>query len=515
MGGIGAWLGRLFSGGGNTAPSSPRADAPAAPSFLLYPANYEPGYRPPFLPPAKRDLLIKRLLGGRAPTGLKVGQSVDLSPARMRSLPPGFQVNGDLILRGCTRLQRIGPGLCVTGSLVLGPGAGKTGDPQCYIKELPVLEATKLVLSRCVALERLPEGLDVEKLELTACHALRELPPGLRLKSLTIKGCRNLRHLPPDLVVEHLTLINAAIEEVPAIAKLSRLKIENCLRLHSLPDKLECQYVHLCHLPRLRTLPAFTSKETRRIELNSLSGIEDLCRAVCADDVNVTGCVNLKRFDPVTLKVSSLVLSNCPKLERLPARLTAQRLAVRNCEVLNHLPSPLVLSLDSRSGACLDMSGCGSLIMAPEVYDLQGSVCVTHAGWASHPPPVLNFAVRHRSVTLPARDFYSNDPDAALGQANAEVRRVMLERIGLEKVLAGAKSKVLDEDRDAGGLQQLLHIAARNGSDPQIVYLRCQCPSTARVYLLRVPPVMRTCRAAAAWLAGFDDPEDYQPLLET
>jgi hypothetical protein len=35
------------------------------------------------------------------------------------------------------------------------------------------------------------------------------------------------------------------------------------------------------------------------------------------------------------------------------------------------------------------------------------------------------------------------------------------------------------------------------------------------VYMLRVPPQVRTCRRAAAWLAGFEHERDYNPLIET
>jgi len=35
-------------------------------------------------------------------------------------------------------------------------------------------------------------------------------------------------------------------------------------------------------------------------------------------------------------------------------------------------------------------------------------------------------------------------------------------------------------------------------------------------HIIRVPPVgMNTCHKAAAWIAGFDNPDDYQPILET
>jgi hypothetical protein len=32
---------------------------------------------------------------------------------------------------------------------------------------------------------------------------------------------------------------------------------------------------------------------------------------------------------------------------------------------------------------------------------------------------------------------------------------------------------------------------------------------------VRVPPTMRNCRQAVAWTAGFDNPDDYEPIAET
>lgn len=32
---------------------------------------------------------------------------------------------------------------------------------------------------------------------------------------------------------------------------------------------------------------------------------------------------------------------------------------------------------------------------------------------------------------------------------------------------------------------------------------------------LRAPPTMASCHQAAAWVAGFDNPDDYRPLVET
>jgi hypothetical protein len=51
--------------------------------------------------------------------------------------------------------------------------------------------------------------------------------------------------------------------------------------------------------------------------------------------------------------------------------------------------------------------------------------------------------------------------------------------------------------------------------DEPIVVVSVHCPSTGRQYLVRVPRDTRTGRAAVAWTAGFDNPDDYAPVEET
>jgi hypothetical protein len=98
-------------------------------------------------------------------------------------------------------------------------------------------------------------------------------------------------------------------------------------------------------------------------------------------------------------------------------------------------------------------------------------------------------------------------------ERNAELRRVMLERMGYEAFLADAEAEVLDQDRDPGGDRRLLRVTLTGDED--LVCVSVICPSTGRQYLIRVPPAITTCRAAVAWIAGFDNPDDYRPLVET
>jgi hypothetical protein len=100
-----------------------------------------------------------------------------------------------------------------------------------------------------------------------------------------------------------------------------------------------------------------------------------------------------------------------------------------------------------------------------------------------------------------------------LSEFNVEIRRVMLERVGFDRFMQQAKAEELDRDTDAGGVRRLLKIQPLY--DEPIVGLLVNDPSTGRQYILRVPPYVETCHQAAAWIAGFDNPDDYHPLLET
>ena len=87
-----------------------------------------------------------------------------------------------------------------------------------------------------------------------------------------------------------------------------------------------------------------------------------------------------------------------------------------------------------------------------------------------------------------------------------------MERVGFANVLRKTGAIIVDEDTDPCGVRSLVESRVTNR---QYRFLDCRCPSTRREYLLRVPPSAPTCRAAAAWLAGFDNPEDYHPLKKT
>ncbi len=89
----------------------------------------------------------------------------------------------------------------------------------------------------------------------------------------------------------------------------------------------------------------------------------------------------------------------------------------------------------------------------------------------------------------------------------------MIERMGHDNFMSSAGAKILDADQDPGRQYRLLRVKLTN--DELLVCLAVSYPSTRRKYMLRVPPTMKSCHQSAAWIAGFDNPDDYHPFIET
>jgi hypothetical protein len=127
-----------------------------------------------------------------------------------------------------------------------------------------------------------------------------------------------------------------------------------------------------------------------------------------------------------------------------------------------------------------------------------------YAIWAIHgvqvPEPV---AVRPESLTVAAVD----------GEANVEIRRVMIERMGADRFLRESGTEPVHED-ETGQL-----FRREVADDEPLVYVRVvnstvEPDGSRKVYFLRVPPFVRTAREAVAWTFGLG-PSDYGPERET
>lgn len=104
--------------------------------------------------------------------------------------------------------------------------------------------------------------------------------------------------------------------------------------------------------------------------------------------------------------------------------------------------------------------------------------------------------------------------EACLNERNAEISRTMVDLMG-DRFIREANAEVLDEDTDGAGMRRrLLSVAMPRDPDRVYVGVEVTCPSTGHVYILRVPPVMRTCLQAVAWTFGMSG-EVYAPMVES
>jgi hypothetical protein len=328
----------------------------------------------------------------------------------------------------------------------------------------------KLDLSGDASLRTLPAGLSAGWLDLSGCTALERLPGDLHARRLTLSGSWNPARLLPGLRCHQLELQNTTIEEFPeGVCVDHRLDLQGARLLRSLPK-----------------------------------GLKVGC-------LNLRDCVSLQQL-PEELDCSFLDISGCTSLESWPqhANVSVGRFAARGCLQLRDLPPWL------HSIAQLDLRDCANIRNLPDDLNVSSWIDVAGTRIRSLPAQLKGVQLRWRGVAVDERIAFFPElitADEILAEPNAEKRRVLLERMGYEAFLSHAKAKIIDEDRDAGGPRRLVRVEMKGDED--LLCVSVICPSTARQYVIRVPPTMLTCRQAVAWVAGFDNPDDYRPLIET
>lgn len=405
-------------------------------------------------------------------------------------------------------------------------------------------------------LQQISEGWFAgHSLFLTGCPALRALPAIARpLRRLVLDGT-GIEFLPDDLPFEEgavLVLQNCSrLQNLPAAAgtgRLARIVLRNCPRVKIVPDLVASGNVVLS---RWRGVALENTLKSRFVKIHACPELESIPGPWSGGQVTIEDCPKLTAMSTPAEPLRRLVLENCPALPNLPDRLRFQ----------GH-PAELLLK------------GCGSLTtlhsdLSAEQSD-KPSLVVEIASSPLRNAPAYPFPwrIRVRGVLLEPQEALHPDainPVAVLAHPNAEVRRVLLENMGLETLLARVAHAIIDEDTDPGGRRRLIHFqlpdspprshsrspalpipspqpgsaqalgeasgrlmarvwralfGVRPAPAPRAFprerrFLECRCPSTGRQYLLPVPPSIRTCHAAAAWMAGFENPHDYAPVLET
>lgn len=299
------------------------------------------------------------------------------------------------------------------------------------------------------------------------------LPDQLHVEALDLSGCPEFDMLPSGLTCYELNLSNTKVRELPADLRVeSILNLSNCVMLQSLP------------------------------------------RGLTVGSLNLRGCRSLAAL-PEHLDVWFLDLTGCWSFCHWPAtaQIRSGRLVLRGCTALKTLP-PYLGPL-----AALNVRDCPNLLDLPESLRISGWIDVAQSGLAESrrlPENLKGVDIRWQGVRIDERLFLHPETIRVaeiLDETNAERRRVLVDRFGVSRFMKESNAAILDEDTDAGGKRQLLRVELKD--DEPLVTLSCSCPSTGRQYFLRVPPSVQSCHQAAAWIAGFDDPDQYHPIMET
>jgi hypothetical protein len=317
-------------------------------------------------------------------------------------------------------------------------------------------QAWSINLAGCTALQHLPEGLQVHRLNLNDCTALKSLPSGLTAHSIQAQRS-GLTELADDLQVAYkLDLTDCvSLRKLPDNLQTGSLILRGCTRLETLPDGLSIYFLDATNCTHLKAWG-----KTGKVEVGNIT---------------LTGCIALTYLPDWMDQIAQLNIQGCTNLHRLPDNMTVVYTIELADSGLDGLPE-----------------GCSST-------ELRWRDVIVNQQVAFHPEEI--------------------NAQAIMAEANIELRRVMLDRMGYEAFFREAKAAELDRDVDPGGMRRLLRVEFQDRNqwqrDEPVVCLSVLCPSTARHYIIRVPPSMQTCHQAAAWVAGFDDPDQYHPVQET
>lgn len=297
--------------------------------------------------------------------------------------------------------------------------------------------------------------------------------------------------------------------ELPEEKWLCSMDLSNTAGLSALPDGLRAFSLNLSKTA-ITKLPLDLQIEFK-IDLSDCAALESLPRGLKTGSLVLGRCLALRAL-PEGVEVNFLTLDGCANLEQWPesAHVTIGSVSARDCVSLARLPTTL------QSLTNLDLRGCRRIDALPSGLRLTGWLDLAGTGIRSLPDSLRGVRLRWRGVEINAQiAFFPETLTVAqiLAEPNAEVRRVMLERHGIDNFMREADAHVLDEDTDPGGPRRLLRVPMPGDED--LVCVSLLCPSTARQYLIRVPPDTKTCHAAVAWTAGYDNPGDYHPLVET
>jgi hypothetical protein len=274
-------------------------------------------------------------------------------------------------------------------------------------------------------------------------------------------------------------------------------------------DSIECYNLELQNSPIVSLSEKF--KIYNRLNLTHSKKLKKLPRDLECNQLILTNCTSLTEL-PHGLRVRALIISGCTGLRNLPPDMIVEDMefVANGCNNLQHLDGIF------QNLTRMDLRSCILLRTIPDGIEVNRWVDIGNTHVRDLPESLKHVSFRWNGITIDTKTAFYPDTLTAqdvLNERNLEIRRAKMMRMGYDRFLELANPEVMDEDEDPGGNRQLLKIFIPQDED--LVALSVSCPSTGRKYVIRVPPRTQTCHQAAAWIAGFDNPDDYKPVYET
>lgn len=124
--------------------------------------------------------------------------------------------------------------------------------------------------------------------------------------------------------------------------------------------------------------------------------------------------------------------------------------------------------------------------------------------------------VRLFNVSLPRRywtRFTEWEAQWLLDEDNAEIRRMLIQQVGYERICQELKAKEIDNWREytilkIDELQRIYNWKGEELHREPMVLLKMTCPSTGHIHILRVPPNTISAEAAITWVNHGIHPDD-------
>ena len=128
------------------------------------------------------------------------------------------------------------------------------------------------------------------------------------------------------------------------------------------------------------------------------------------------------------------------------------------------------------------------------------------------------------NMNLPRRywmKFSEWKPLWLLDEDNAEIRRILIERVGYEKICTELDADPIDTWREyelikidlfalkSFSFNSFQDFIELNNPEQIIALLKMRCPSTAHIHLLRVPPEMTSAESAITWVNHGIHPDEF------